>query len=96
MSFDVKKRIKTNAIAFGIYSAIAMIVLYWTISVPDSYVGVVVMISYACLLGIHALITFFEFIIFSKNKEARLKGILVILAIGIIGFGLCMSPVIFY
>jgi len=96
MSFDIKKHIKRHAIAFAIYSVIALATLYWSIiSIPGPYVGVV-MVVYACLLGLHALIALFDMIILPKSREARLKGILVILAIGIIGFGLCMSPGIWY
>lgn len=95
MSFDVRNHIKNHAIAFGTYSLLCVVLIYISM-VPDDYTAVVVMILYACLLGLHAIIALFDMIILSKSREARLKGILVILAIGIIGFGLCMSPSIWY
>lgn len=93
MSFDIKKHIKWHALVFSIYSVVAVFIVFYGFS---SYLGIFAMLAYACALGIHVLITLFDMIILSKNKEARLKGILVILAIAIIGFGLCWSPALFY
>lgn len=95
MSFDVKKNIKKHAIVSAIYSVIAVVTLFWTINVPN-YAGVVVMIAYAGILIAHALFIIMHFAFYSNLKETWLKALLLLLAIGIIGFGLCMSPVLFY
>jgi len=89
MNNDINKYIKNHVMAFGAYSILAVTGIYLESSFFTT-------MFYACAIGIHAVVAMIGISKFPNTRMIVLKGVLLVLSIIIIGFGLCISPFLLY
>lgn len=89
MSSELNKQIKLHALAFGGYSVCAVIGIYLGIANRTFFF---IMLFYAAAIGIHAIAAMIHLSYHIKGRTGLLKAFLFILALILVGFGLCISP----